>query len=203
MEILIWIVFLIVYSIIQSLGKKKKPAGQSPADATGDKAKMPTLEDALREIQEALQQSRKPAEKTPARQPAETPRLQEPGRSGERKLTPQPRRLHSEEPEFHSLERRIPDAKSIEAQTRYSEKVYDVGTLESEKTYEDEFPESSFYDDTYKHAHMDAVSIPENIKTKNTASPAAILRKRLKNPDYLSEAFIIQQILGPPIYKQR
>lgn len=202
MEFLIWIAFLIVYSIVQSLGKKKKPAPQSPNQVPGEQQRMPTLEDALREIQEALQQSKKP-QRDKQESPAPEQPVLSPTSSSPRKttLSPHPALQGTREPEFHSLEKRIPERATLEARTTYSEKILDKGSLEAEKTYEDVFPESSFYDDSYSHAHMET---PKQIKkVKAPESPAAILRKRLKDPTYLSEAFVVQQILGPPVSKRR
>ncbi len=198
MEFLIWIAFLIVYSIIQSLGKKKKPTTKSPTQVPGNPQAPPTLADALREIQEALQQPQKNREAPPVEQPTVLPQSSKPRSTT---LSSPPNLNKKREPEFHSLEKRIPEKATLESQTKYSEKILDKGTLESSKTYEDVFPESAFYDDSYSHAHMDTVKTVK--KAKAQKSPAEILRKRLKDPTYLSEAFVIQQILGPPVSKQR
>lgn len=193
MEFLIWLGFLIVYSIVQSLNKKKKgplpgPTPEQPGEAP---ARQPTLQDALREIQEALQEASKPQQAPPT----------EPQPQVQRKA-PQPKPIpqRKREPEFHSLEGRIQE-RSLEAQTKYSEKVYTDTNLESAKTYTDAFPETSFYDDTYSHAHMDATSSKAPIK-KRTKTPAELLRDRLNDKDYLSEAFILQQIIGKPLSKK-
>ncbi len=193
MEFLIWLGFLLVYSIINARNKKKGPAkapGGTPGTTGTQQA--PTLEDALREIQEAFQQASQPEK--PAPEPAPTP-LPKPAPKLERK--PRPVR----EPEFHSLEKRIPD-RSLESKTRYSEKILTRGTLEASETYTDSFPTSDFYDDKYSHPHMESSSRAMQVTKKNKPNAAAILRKRLSDKDYLSEAFIIQQILGKPLSKK-
>ena len=194
MEILVWIGFLIVYSIVQSLNKKKKKQAKSKPQTSGDAASSPpTLQDALREIQVALEgkPSRgKPVEPTaqpiplPAHQDA---RLQLPS---------------SREPEFHSLEKDIPD-RSLESKTKYSTKVYTQTIPDRTKTYEDSFPDSEFYDDTYHHAHMEEAPIDTLAIKKKDKSHATFLRSQLRDRNYLSEAFILQQILGKPLSKKR
>ncbi len=198
MEFLLWIGFLIVYGIIQSLGKKKKPPQQVPTDLAEGESRPPTLQDALREIQEAFQQAQgqrespKPEPEAPTEQPARTqlPRLA-PTRTN---------RATTREPEFHSLEKQIPE-RTLESRTIYSEKVYENKTLETSKTYEDSFPKSEFYDDKYTHAHMDS-PIASTSKKKKKQSASEILRTRFKDKDYLSEAFIVQDILGRPVSKR-
>ncbi len=200
MEFVIWIAFLIVYALIQSLGKKKNPSAKKPPQVPGDQQPAPTLADALREIQEALQQARQPqmeSQETPAAEP-QTTTIPKPT---DRKLVTQSKLQRKIEPEFHSLEKRIPQTPTLEDRTKYSKKILGKGSLESTKTYEDVFPESSFYDDNYSHAHMEAA--PKSKKKKAPESHAERIRKRLKDPAYLSEAFIIQQILGPPLSKRR
>lgn len=191
MEFLIWLGFLLVYSIINARNKKKNPGKVPPGGTPGTQQKAPTLEDALREIQEAFQQANQPQQPEPPPEPAPAPQPQK-----ERK------RLPKREPEFHSLEKRIPD-RTLESKTRYSEKVLTGGTLEATKTYEDSFPTSDFYDDNYSHAHMEASSEPLQVTKKKSKGAADLLRERLMDKDYLSEAFIIQQILGEPLSKKR
>lgn len=191
MEFLIWLGFLLVYSIINARNKKKNPAKVPPGETPGTQQKAPTLEDALREIQEAFQQANQPQQPEPVSEPTPEPKPKK-----------KHKQLPAREPEFHSLEKRIPD-RTLESKTRYSEKVLTGGTLESAKTYEDSFPTSEFYDDTYSHAHMEASSEPLMVVKKKSKGAADILRERLMNKDYLSEAFIIQQILGEPLSKRR
>ncbi len=198
MEILIWIGFLIVYSIVQSLGKKKKkgPSQPTPSTPGTEGARQPTLQDALREIRAALEGN---IEQTP---PVETsrPPATEAKTLPEKTVANFPSKSRIE-PEFHSLEKSIPD-RQLETKTEYSTKIYTKGTIEKETTYEDSFPESSFYDDNYQHPHMDDV-FEEAFTVKKEKSPAAILRQRLNDGNYLSEAFVLQQILGEPASKKR
>ena len=194
MEFLIWLGFLLVYSIINARNKKKGPTKAPPGGAPGtatETERAPTLEDALREIQEAFQQASQPQKPAPQPEPAPQPKPQP---KLERKSRP------AREPEFHSLEKRIPD-RSLESKTQYSEKILTRGTLEATKTYEDSFPASDFYDDKYSHAHMESTK-PLQVVKRDKPDAAEILRNRLKDKDYLSEAFIIQQILGKPLSKK-
>ncbi len=192
MEFLIWLGFLLVYSIINARNKKKGPQKAPPGSTPGTQDKPPTLQDALREIQEAFQQANQPPQ---PQQPAPAPQQQAPKK-------PKRTRLPEREPEFHSLEKRIPD-RSLESKTQYSEKVLTRGTLEAAKTYEDSFPTSEFYDDKYSHAHMESSTAAMEVAKKKRNGAADLLRKRLADKDYLSEAFIIQQVLGEPLSKKR
>ncbi|MEM8488994.1 MAG: hypothetical protein AAF564_25840 [Bacteroidota bacterium] len=193
MEFLIWLGFLLVYSIINARNKKKGPQKGAPGSTPGTQQKAPTLEDALREIQEAFQQASQPNAPAPA--PAPEPQAPTQPKPARTKLPPR-------EPEFHSLERRIPD-RSLESKTQYSEKILTRGTLEATKTYEDSFPTSDFYDDKYSHPHMEPSSEPLLVTKKKSRGAADLLRKRLADKNYLSEAFIIQQVLGEPLSKKR
>ena len=195
MEFLIWLGFLIVYSILQSTKKKKGPK-KVPTGAPQGESSTPTWGDALRQIQEALEEAQNPqARQQPAPQPEQPqPRiLQEPSRS-----LPKQRNI---EPEFHSLEKSIPDRR-LESKTRYQEKIYRPPAGTETTTYEDSFPDSSFYDEQFKHAHMEESS-KTVVSKKTTLGAADILRKKLYDKNYLSEAFIINEILGSPISKRK
>ncbi len=195
MEFLIWLGFLIVYSILQSTKKKKGPK-KVPTNTPQGESSTPTWGDALRQIQEALEEAQNPQ---PRQQPAPAPEqpqprtIQEPSRS-----LPRERNI---EPEFHSLERNIPDRR-LESKTEYQEKIYRPPANTETTTYEDSFPDSSFYDEQFSHAHMEESS--NIIVQKKTAPGAAdILRKKLFDKNYLSEAFIINEILGSPKSKRK
>ncbi|MDZ4699855.1 MAG: hypothetical protein SH809_09140 [Rhodothermales bacterium] len=106
-EIVIWILFFVFYLIFQVLGKKKRPKPQTlPPEATGgeDGSSRPaTLEDALREIQEALRQ---PGNQ-PGNQPREQPRsLPSTASEPVRPLPAPPRKLpqRATSSDFRSLE---------------------------------------------------------------------------------------------------
>lgn len=192
MEFLIWLGFLLVYSIINARNKKKGPQKAPPGGTPDSQEKPPTLQDALREIHEAFQQANQPPQ---PQQPA--PQQQAPAQP-KRERT----RMPAREPEFHSLEKRIPD-RSLESKTSYSEKVLTRGTLEAANTYEDSFPTSEFYDDKYSHAHMESSMPAMEVVKKKRKGAADLLRERLADKNYLSEAFIIQQVLGEPLSKKR
>ena len=195
MEFLIWIGFLIVYSILQSTKKKKGPP-KVPGDSPAGEGKTPTWGDALRQIQEALEEAQNPnAHKEPAPEAARSS-------SQLPKLAPESRESRREtiEPEFHTMESRIPD-RSLESKTKYSEHIYRPPANTESSSYEDSFPERSFYDEKYSHAHMDESTALTPV-AKSGPSPADILRKRLRDKNYLSEAFIIQQLLGKPLSKR-
>lgn len=201
MELLLWIAFFIVYGVIQSLGKKKRPPQQVPTDLADGESRPPTLQDALREIQEAFQEAQAKKE-APAPEPHAP--TEQPARTQLPRLAPKPNRSSREttrEPEFHSLEKQIPD-RTLESRTTFSEKVYENKTLEVSETYEDSFPESEFFDDKYSHAHMDSSSITASRPKKKQKSASEILRARFQDKNYLSEAFIVQDILGKPVSKR-
>lgn len=201
LEFLLWVGFLIVYGLIQSLGKKKKQQKQVPPDLAEGESRPPTLQDALREIQEAFQEAQTKRESPEPEPQAPT---EQPARTQLPRLAPTPSRAKKEttiEPEFHSLEGQIPERR-LESKTTYSEKVYEGNTLEASQTYTDSFPDSEFYDDKYSHAHMDSSSTPVSKAKKKQRSASEILRARFKDKDYLSEAFIVQDILGKPASKR-
>lgn len=184
MEFLIWIAMLIVYSILTNKKKKGAKNQQSPQEVL----EMPTLEDALREISEALQSR-------PTQEPVALPEPepQRPVKKPKKKVV---------EPEFHSLESDIKEHR-LESKTRYSERILETAPLESQTTYEDSFPESKFFDDTYRHAHMEASDRTTLLAPKKQEDPASLIRSKLKDKNYLAEAFVIQQILGDPVSKKR
>ena len=192
MEILIWIGFLIVYSIVQSLNKKKKKQSQPvPGTADADASRAPTIQDVLSEIQAALEG--KPAPEKPAEPKPQDTMLPAPA-------SPRPQ-LQPREPEFHSLEKQIPD-RLLESKTKYETKIFTQKARGKSTSYDDTFPESTFYDDAYHHPHMDASTSDMLPVTKKKKSTASLLRARLKNGNYLSEAFILQQIVGKPLSKK-
>jgi hypothetical protein len=101
-ELLVWVIFFVFYLIFQLIGNKRRPRpkplphGETASD--GMTPKPATLEDALREIQEALRERRSKEPEPAFTTPPEPHRL--PPRA-----TP-PVRPPRAEPEFHSLERK-------------------------------------------------------------------------------------------------
>ena len=194
MEIIVWIAFLVIYSIFQALGDKKKKQRKKPSapSSPGQTGKRPsTLQEALREIQEALQQAQQPQSPAPPPQP---PRERIPSRP-----TPRPARSHRE-PEFHSMEGEI-ESKNLEAATQFKPK-FTERILEKNKTYEDSFPTSKYSDDQFKHAHPDDELLPQK-PSKKTNDRLQELHGRLIDRKNIQQAFVLSEILGKPRSLQR
>ncbi len=195
-ELLIWLAFLVFFSVMQSL-KKKKSAQKKPTEL-GDGSAKPTFQDAWREIQAAIQQAQSPKEIPPVINPEPTvERRLEPLIH----LKPSPTQKRTREPEFHTMETKIPERR-LESKTKYSEKIYTQTGQEGKKTYDDSFPKSAYYDDSYSHPHNEKAP-QDNVERRKKKMPGDILSARLRDKNYLSEAFIIQEILNKPLSKRK
>lgn len=190
-DLLIWVGFLIVYSIMQSLSKKKKQKGKEQVPASPDAQKRPaTLQDALREIQEAFEQAQRP--------PATTEPVQETIAKPERRSEPVVSKPKYE-PEFHSLEKPV-YARNLEKETRFKE-TYSKKSLEKNTTYDQQFKAAStFSDDNFRHAHPDRVISVKKPKKRPTKKALPDL---LKDRTTLSQLFLFQEILGKPVSRKR
>lgn len=193
-DLLIWVGFLIIYSIVQSLGKKKKPKGKEPVPVSSDGENRPTtLKDALREIQEAFEQAQQPPAPT-APEP-----VQEPAVQPKRQFEPVVRKPKIE-PEFHSLEKPVYSS-NLEKKTSFKES-YSRKSLETKTTYDQQFRPSSIYsDDNFQHAHPDPVRPVKRKSTKRATKKA--LPDLLKDRTTLSQLFLFQEILGKPVSRRR
>lgn len=189
-DLLIWVGFLIVYSIVQALGKKKKPKGKEPVPVEGEN-RPATLKDALREIQEAFEQAQQQqAPSKPAPEPVQKP---------ERRFEPVARKPEVE-PEFHSLEKPVYSS-NLEKKTRFTEN-YSKKSLEKKTTYDQQFrPSTTFSDDNFRHAHPEQV-VSLKKKTAKKANKKA-LPDLLKDRTTLSQLFLFQEILGKPVSRRR
>ncbi len=110
-ELLVWALFFVFYLVFQLLGNKKKPRPSAPLPEGDEEVRTErpdrpaTLEDALREIQEALRQpAPKPQQQIPPPEPVKA-RAPEPvkARPTEPKKTRKP--VPTQMGEFRSLER--------------------------------------------------------------------------------------------------
>ena len=183
-DILIWVGVIIFWILRAMQGNKKSPTSTSQTSTT------PTLQEAIREIEAALR-----GEPLPSQQP------QEPS-PAPKKRDPIPELKSSKtsyEPEFHSMESSIP-SRELESKTTYTE-VYSHKSLESETTYEDSFRTSSYFDDSFRHAHPDTTS--KEVTVSNYEKPADKghpILKRLREKNGLAEAIILQTILTRPTF---
>ena len=193
MEFVVWIAFLIIYSIFQAVSSKnkKQPGKKQPLpEIPGEQPNRPaTLQDALREIQEALQQAREPQPTSPP-QPEPRPPQPEP-------RPPAPRPVPAtREPEFHSMESTIQE-RNLEAQTKFNP-TFSQKVLEKKTTYEDSFPTTTFSDDHFSHAHPDtSINNASPVLSKGDPKLAA-LQASLLDQQSIRDAFVLSEILGKP-----
>ena len=201
MELLIWLA-IIVFSILRSIQQSnKKKAGQGTPDQVSspppDGVVTDPFQEAIREIEAALRGTRA-EEDVQSASKTETvfsePEIKRPS-------VATPERRH--EPEFHSMERPISENR-YESDTAFTES-YSNKTLESSATYEDAFPESTYYDTNFSHAHPDEEEQSMMVESPRvTSSPHSIsIKARLKDKQEIAEAIILQEILNEPAFKRR
>ena len=209
-ETLFYIVAILIYLAFQALGgkkkkKKKRPlpgAAQPLPSATSPPAKAPgaepTLEDALREIRQAL------GMETPA-QPASPPPTAEPPTPPASRPTPQPRlkkrpvRTHA--PELAETAPQKSWSSEFQAHpTHYADSHFEELTTDG-----DRFGQPR----TKKKPHRPALKTPPVKKAIASSKPApasvghAALIKQLQDPQSARDAFILSEIFGAPHLRRR
>ena len=176
-EIIFWIA-IIVFSILRGMQSSQKPPPGTKKPLP-DNTQLDPFQEAIRDIEAALR-----GEVKTDTEPNSRSTFQE----ASTQPTPKEARYESE---FHSMESPI-SSKNLENETNFQE-FYTEKPLETRSTYEDSFPESKFFDDSFKHAH------PEQRDT-STQPPkskrAKSVKSRLKNKRDLTDAVILQTILN-------
>lgn len=196
MELVIWILFVLISLIFQALKKKKSPANQPDFEVQGE-AK-PTLQDALREIQEALQQGSQPVETGPSRTvstsesapPANTYRSPEVKRTlpkrtdQEFKGLERPRQKeYFAEDEFEKRRQREMDLRRKELQRQRIEKQRMERQRALEQVSRKKVDEPLELEVVHDHRNNDVMRFK------------AILKDRQQ----LQDAFLFNEILGTPV----
>ena len=95
------------------------------------------------------------------------------------------------EPEFHSMESNV-SRRNLEQESSFYE-FYPDTSLETKSTFEDVFPESEYFDDSFNHAHPE--SEPQSSSPYEVKPQKAIIN-RLKNKQDLTDAIVLQTILN-------
>lgn len=182
-EILVWVLFFIFYLIFQVLGKKKRPKPQSLPPESSDSEDTPsrpaTLEDALREIQEALRQPREQPEELPA--PATEPARRLPAPA--RKL---PERTTSSD--FRNLEAPPREWGALHTRRKEAPRPVDVR------------PSSP------KPAAAPLIGEPRKAASSSPTTPAGQLRAEItadfRDPRRLQKAWLLKEVFDDPAYKR-
>ena len=201
MELVIWILFVLISLIFQALKKKNSPANQPDFEVQGEAP--PTLQDALREIQEALQQGSQPVETEPSRtvSTSESASPSNTYRSPEIKRT-LPKRTDQEfkglerprqkeyfaEDEFEKKRQREMDLRRKELQRQRIEKQrIEKQRMERQRALEQvsrkKVDESLVLEVVHDHRNNDVMRFK------------AILKDRQQ----LQDAFLFNEILGTPV----
>ena len=196
MELVIWILFILISLIFQAIKKRKGPVNQPDFEAEGEAP--PTLQDALREIQEALQQGSRPAKTEPARQdPISHPvQVNIPERKEYRigKGTRQ-----REESEFRGLER--PREREVFAEDEFEKKrrrEMDLRRQEIQRKRKERQKALQHTSDSYaKSTPSDPLSL--ELISKEEYSDVQRFKKIIKNKKQLQDAFLFNEILGTPV----
>ena len=207
-ETIFYIVIFLIYLVFQVLGNKKKKKKQAVSgtakplpDATSRPAPTPsaepTMEDALREIRQALGMGApaKPAPPPPQAKPLPLPRP-----------APRPKtQTHPVRSHGPNLAETAPK-KSWSSEFKAYATHYADSDFEELATEGDRFGESR----TQKTSPRPATktppakkNIPEPTRPISTSVSRSRVMNRLKNPHAAREAFILSEILGPPRVQKR
>lgn len=178
-ELVVWVIFFVLYLIFQVLGNKKRPKNKSlpplPGDAPGTepRERPATLAEALREIQEALQNPQRVPETPP---PAPEPVQRLPPRPAAPKPTP----------EFHNLE----------AQFQREMRVEREGIPARRPTPSKTTP-------TLKPVTRPAQK-NDGLQVEKTRADllSADIKDDLKDPEKLKRAWLLKEILDEPAFKR-
>ena len=181
-EVLFWIA-IIVFSLLRGMqANKKRPQQSTPSSS--DPNGLDPLQEAIREIEAALR-----GEALPSQRPPTPPKDADP--------IPEIKSSRaSYEPEFHTMESSIP-SRELESKSTFAES-YSNKMLEKETTYEDSFRTSTYFDDSFKHAHPIQVEDKAKEQEPLKARQEHPIRKRLMDKGGLAEAIVLQTILTRP-----
>ena len=194
-DLIIYGLFFLVYLVFQLLGaRKKRPAGTKPSPApdnrprpAGGSSEEVTLDDALREIRQAL------GMETPSPKPVPEPAS--PTRAPLPKRAPIPRsRLEKTENRYEREEELI----DLAAPPEWGDEFKELEKHYSDHEFEALPRGVEGYEDP--HYRKPAASRTPSAYTqvrRPATTPGRVLRK-LSTPKAAREAFVLHEILGPP-----